>query len=113
VLIRYALWISRTVAIRSAVGAQPRPNEEQILNLTTRLWEGPPKSFFAAEPFQSQKCVSQHDQQGGQTTGHSPRHRDRSHTLLHRAGKLFFRPLAIASQFAGETILIPRSITRE
>jgi len=62
VLLRYALWTSRTVVFRSAVGAEAGPGEEQILNLTTRLWEGPPRSFFAAEHFQCQECVSQHDQ---------------------------------------------------
>ncbi len=62
ILLRHVLWTSRTVVFRSAVGAEAGPGEEQILNLTTRLWEGPPRGFFAAEHFQRQECVSQHDQ---------------------------------------------------
>src|SRR5258708_6106257 len=33
------------------VGTEACPGEEQVLNLTTRPWQGPPRSFFYCEAF--------------------------------------------------------------
>jgi hypothetical protein len=37
---------ARALDLRAAVRAEAGPGEEQILNFTTRLWQGPARSFF-------------------------------------------------------------------
>ena len=46
----------------AAVGADSGPGEQQILNLTARLWQGPPRSFLGAQRFQSEKRMGHHHQ---------------------------------------------------
>jgi len=38
------------------------PGEQEALDLTARLWQGPPRSFFSPQPFQGQESMRQHDQ---------------------------------------------------
>ena len=45
------LWTSRALCLRPAVGAEAGPREEQVLNLTSRPWQGPTRSFFCFGAF--------------------------------------------------------------
>ncbi len=45
------LGTTRALCFCPAVGTEACPGEEQVLNLTTRPWQGPPRSFFYCEAF--------------------------------------------------------------
>ena len=42
--------------LRLTVGAYAVPSDEQILNLTTRLWQGPPRRVFSPESFKGRNA---------------------------------------------------------
>ena len=46
----------------STVGANPSAGDQQGLNLTAHLWQGPPRSFFSPKSFECQERVCHHDE---------------------------------------------------